>query len=91
MPTVELNGRTAPGFACPPGSAEKVYWSAELPGFGLRCRASGARSWFVQYRTKGGETRKHSLGDPQTVGLRQGTAGSSAADCCSKTEGRPRR
>ena len=67
MPTVALNGRTAPALKCPPGSTETVYWSDDLAGFGLRCRASGARSWFVQYRTKAGETRKHTLGDPQTV------------------------
>ena len=67
MPTVELNGRTAAGLSCPRGSVETVYWSSELPGFGLRCRATGARSWYVQYRTKVGDTRKHALGDPQTV------------------------
>jgi len=67
MPAVELNGRTAPGLACPPGTKEIVYWSDELPGFGLRCRDSGVRTWCVQYRTKVGEMRKHTLGNPQTV------------------------
>ncbi|MGH7083917.1 MAG: tyrosine-type recombinase/integrase, partial [Acetobacteraceae bacterium] len=38
-----------------------------MGGFGLRCRASGARSWYVQYRTKSGEMRKHTLGNPGTV------------------------
>ena len=67
MPTITLNGRTEPGLACPAGPAEIIYWSDELAGFGLRCRASGARSWFVQYRTKSGETRKHTLGSPKEV------------------------
>jgi integrase len=67
MPTVELNGRTAPSLSCPAGLTESVYWSDQLPGFGLRCRASGARSWFVQYRTRAGKIRKHTLGTPQTV------------------------
>jgi integrase len=67
MPTVALNGRTEPGLTCPAGTAETIYWSDELPGFGLRCRASGARSWFVQYRTKTGEARKHTLGNPKDV------------------------
>lgn len=67
MPTVILNGRTEPGLTCPPGSTEIIYWSDELPGFGLRCRASGVRSWYVQYRTKAGETRKHTLGSPNDV------------------------
>jgi len=66
MPTVELNGRTAPGLVNPSGK-EITYWSTEQPGFGLRCRASGARAWIVQYRTKAGELRKHTLGDPEAV------------------------
>jgi integrase len=45
---------------------EKTYFDRELPGFGLRCRASGAKSWLVQYAV-GGRTRKISLGTPSTV------------------------
>jgi integrase len=67
MPTLALNGRTAPGLSCPSDKNEIVYWSDELVGFGLRCRAGGARAWFVQYRTKTGEARKHTLGDPASV------------------------
>lgn len=64
MPTVTLNARTEPGFACPAGIGEIVYWSDDLPGFGLRCRMNGLRSWLVQYRTKAGEARKQTLGSP---------------------------
>ena len=71
MPTIELNGRTAAGLECPPGKKEAIFWSQELPGFGLRCRAGGARRWFVQYRNQTGETRKHALGDPATVSFAQ--------------------
>jgi integrase len=71
MPTIELNGRTAPGLACPSDKQEVIYWSDELPGFGLRCRAGGVRRWFVQYRTRSGETRKHALGDPSITSFTQ--------------------
>ena len=64
MPTVTLNARTEPGFAAPAGTTEIIYWSDDLPGFGLRCRANGLRSWLVQYRTKAGEARKQTLGSP---------------------------
>jgi integrase len=67
VPTIALTGRTVSGLNCPLDTTEITYWSSELPGFGLRCRSSGARTWFVQYRTRGGETRKHSLGDPKNV------------------------
>jgi len=67
MPTVQLNGRTAPSQACPPGAEEITFWSAELPRFGQRIRKSGARSWVLQFRPKGGQLTKLTLGDPRTV------------------------
>ena len=67
MPTVTLNARTEPGLTCLPGFAEIIYWSDELPGFGLRCRASGVRLGYIQYRNKAGATRKHTLGSPKDV------------------------
>jgi hypothetical protein len=67
MPTITLNGKTAPSLVCPGDKSEVTYWSSELPGFGKRCRDSGAQSWVVQYRTKAGDLRKHTLGDPATV------------------------
>lgn len=67
MPDLKLTGRNAPNLSCPANKKEIVYWSGELTGFGLRCRNSGARTWFVQYRTKAGVTRKHTLGSPTDV------------------------
>ena len=69
MPVVALNGRTVPGLVCPPGASEATFWANDLPGFGLRIRASGARTWLVQLRTRTGKTQRHSLGDPETVPL----------------------
>jgi len=67
VPAVELNGRAVPGLSCPAGAKEVTCWSDELPGSGLRCRAGGVHTWRVQYRTKTGEMRKHTLGNPQTA------------------------
>ena len=69
MPTVHLTGRTVTDLTCPAGKPEAIFWADDLPGFGVRCRASGARSWLVQYRTKLGDLRKHTLGDPEHVPL----------------------
>lgn len=63
----KLTSRNASSLSCPAGKSEIVYWSSELTGFGLRCRSGGLRSWFCQYRTKAGETRKHTLGNPVEV------------------------
>ena len=71
MPTVELNvsakvwPKLLATLVCEPGKSETTYWDAGLPGFGLRCRSSGVRVCFCQYRTKTGEMRKHTLGDPK--------------------------
>ena len=36
---------------------ERIYWDTELPGFGLRIRASGRKYYVVQFRSNGRERR----------------------------------
>ena len=50
-----------------PAKGESKTWDTELKGFGFRVRASGHRSWIIQYRNDSGRTRRYSLGDYGTL------------------------
>src|SRR5215831_2882800 len=45
----------------PRGVADKVFFDSDLPGFGLRVRATGAKTWMAQYAIAG-RTRRVVLG-----------------------------
>jgi integrase len=60
-PTMRLTSATVRSLALPAGRADHVFFDSDLPGFGLRLRASGAKSWIVQYAIAG-RTRKVRLG-----------------------------
>ncbi|MFI5020867.1 MAG: tyrosine-type recombinase/integrase [Alphaproteobacteria bacterium] len=44
------------------GDRDVLLWDDELPGFGVRCRPSGAKVYFLKYRTRAGRQRWLTLG-----------------------------
>jgi integrase len=44
-----------------PGKADSIHFDEDLPGFGIRLRAGGKRTWLVQYRV-GAKQRRVTLG-----------------------------
>ena len=67
MPTMKLTRRAL--AAIEPSHKPVVYWDADIAGFGLSVRPSGARSWVVRYRAgAGGRTgtlRQVVIGNPR--------------------------
>jgi integrase len=49
-----------------PPSDNWIIYDTEVAGFGLRCTAGGARSFILNYRTRGGKERRYTIGDATT-------------------------
>jgi len=45
-----------------PTARDAFFWDDEVPGFGLRLKPSGRRSYIIQYRTKGRVSKRYTIG-----------------------------
>lgn len=63
---MRLSRQTVAKLALPDGKAEMIVFDSDLPGFGLRIRAGGKRTWLAQYRM-GTKQRRLSLGSTDAV------------------------
>ena len=53
-------------LSLPAGKAETIVFDDDMPGFGLRIRAGGKRTWIAQYRL-GTKQRRITLGTSETL------------------------
>jgi integrase len=58
---VKLTAANIRTLKLPPGVIDRVFFDEDLPGFGLRVRASGVHTWMIQYAIAG-RTRRVVLG-----------------------------
>jgi integrase len=63
---MRLTAATIGGLKLDTGVADKIVFDADVPGFGIRIRASGARTWVYQYKI-GGRTRRLVLGQVSAI------------------------
>ncbi len=63
---MKLTKATVERLALPPGKNELLVFDEGLPGFGLRVRGGGKRTWIVQYRI-GQKQRRVTLGNVETI------------------------
>jgi integrase len=65
---VKLTGKAVNAAMLPEGQQDAIFFDDELPGFGLRLRASGSRTFVYQYRL-GRKTRRLTLGTASAATL----------------------
>src|SRR5262245_63311111 len=58
---MRLTQKTIAALVLPEGKAETIVFDDDLPGFGIRLRAGGARTWIYQYKI-GNQQRRITLG-----------------------------
>jgi integrase len=63
---MQFNKAAIAAIVVPEGKSEAFEWDDTMPGFGIRLRAGGSKTWVAQYRTNGRQ-RRESLGDVRKV------------------------
>ena len=63
---VRLTKANVDRLKLPQGKNETIAFDEALPGFGLRIRDGGKRTWIAQYRV-GAKQRRVTLGTPRTL------------------------
>ena len=62
MPTGKLTKSRVDGLVAD-GGTEAIHWDASLPGFGVRVKPSGQKSFVIQYRNREtGRSRRRTIG-----------------------------
>jgi integrase len=65
---MKITAQSAEGLKLQTGEADRIWFDDAIPGFGLRVRDTGSRSWIFQYKI-GGKTRRLVIGQASAVKL----------------------
>jgi hypothetical protein len=65
---MKFTAKTVTALRLPEGRSEAIHFDATLPGFGLRLRSGGGRTWIYQYKL-GGKHRRVTLGSAKALDL----------------------
>jgi integrase len=65
---MKLTAQTAERLTLQPGEADRIWFDDAVPGFGLRIRETGSRSWIFQYKI-GKQTRRLVIGQVSAIKL----------------------
>ena len=64
---MRLSAQSIARLRLEPGQGEKRFFDDALPGFGLRLRAGGKRTWIAQYRAADGKSKTFTIGPVEKV------------------------
>jgi integrase len=65
---MKLTAKATAGLKLPPGKTDHIEWDDDVPGFGLRLREGGNRSYVFQYKT-GDRQRRVALGSVAAIDI----------------------
>ncbi|HXX50861.1 MAG TPA: Arm DNA-binding domain-containing protein, partial [Xanthobacteraceae bacterium] len=65
---MRLTVKTTDSLTLSPGKSDHIEFDDDVPGFGLRLREGGSRTWIYQYRI-GSKQRRMVLGSAKSVPL----------------------
>jgi integrase len=65
---MRLTVRSVETLKLEPGAADRIWFDDAIPGFGLRVRDTGSRSWIFQYKVAG-KTRRLVIGQASAIKL----------------------
>ncbi|MBN9146139.1 MULTISPECIES: tyrosine-type recombinase/integrase [unclassified Novosphingobium] len=67
---------------------DTIIWDSEVPGFGIRLRASGSKSWIVKFSDRA-QRRFVTLGKPSAISVRDARAKAKQLVAATQTVGLP--
>jgi integrase len=63
---MKITAQSADGLKLESGEADRIWFDDAIPGFGLRVRDTGSRSWIFQYKVAG-KTRRLVIGQASAI------------------------
>lgn len=84
---MKLTQKEVDTLKLPAGKTDKIFFDDTVPGFGLRIRAGGSRTWIFQYTPRGGgKEQRMPLGSAKLISLERARNGYREIDDKHKVE-----
>src|SRR6476660_4795014 len=65
----KFSARMVEALRLPAGKSDVIHFDPSFPGFAVRVRASGKRTWIYQYTLAGNRTRRVTIGNYPALSL----------------------